>query len=108
MKTKHLSSEQNGISIAVDVGTEKPVYMTPTQLRNFVERAPALADELASVDEAVLDAIDARAALTPDARKAARLGAQKAKLEAALASAQTDAARAVAEAELKLFILKNS
>lgn len=108
MKTKNLSSEQNGISIAVDVGTEKPVYASPAQLRGILAKAEELKAELQTWPVDVLDAIDSRAGQTPEARKAARFAAQKAKLEAAVASATSDAQRDVAALELKLFVLKNA
>lgn len=108
MKTKTLSSEQNGISIAVDVGADKPVYATPSALRALLQNATAIAAELATWPDDVLTAIDERAGQTPEARKLARVTSQRTKLEAAVASATSDAARDVATLELKLFNLKNA
>ena len=108
MKTKNLSSESNGISIAVNVGTSKPVYATPTQLRALLSQADALRAELETWPSVELEAIDARASLDPDSRKAARINAARSKLQAAVSAATSDAARAVAELELKLFEMKNA
>lgn len=108
MKTKTLSSEQNGISIAVDVGADKPIYATPTALRALLSKAPEIQAELATWPDDVLAAIDERAGQTPEARKLARVTSQRAKLEAAVAGATSEAARDVATLELKLFNLKNA
>lgn len=108
MKTTHLSSEANGVSIAVNVGTEKPIYVTPTGLRALFALREAIEAELASIDPAVLDGIDARAALDPEGRKKARVAARRAELEAKLAAATNDAERNVATLELQLFNAKNA
>lgn len=109
MKTKTLSSEQNGISIAVDVGTDKPIYATPSALRALLSKAEEIRAELATWPDDVLSAIDERASQTPEARKLARVNGQRAKLQAALAATQPGTpAHEVAALELKVFELKNA
>jgi hypothetical protein len=105
MKTQNLSSEKNGISLAVTTKTGKSVYATPSALREILTNAPALLAELDSVDAAELAAIDTRANSTPEARKLARVTEQRAKLEAAVVAATTDGAKEVAVLSLKLFEL---
>jgi hypothetical protein len=107
IKTKSLSSEKNGISIAVNVGTDKPVYASPAQLMGLLANADSIRAELASCDSAELTAINERAASTPEARKLARVTAQRTKLQEAVTSAKTDGEKEVAELSLKLFELQN-
>ena len=109
MKVGNFSSEQNGISLAVDVGEARPIYVTPSQFRGLLARFEALKTDFGTIPEATLDAIDERASMTPESRKLARVTAQRTKLEAAVAAAAVGTpARAVAEMELQLFTLKNS
>ena len=108
MKTANLSSEKNGISLAVKTKSGKNVYATPSALREVLLNAAALLAELDSCDSAELSAIDTRASSTPEARKLARVTEQRTKLEAAVIAATTDGAKTVAEMELKLFELKNA
>jgi hypothetical protein len=108
MKTKNLSYEANGISLAVKLdGVEKPVYMTPSQVVAFAEQAPALLEQLATLPKADVEAIERRAALDPESRKAARVAAGLAVAVKALTDAKTEGEREVAELKLQLFEKQN-
>lgn len=107
MKTAHMKSEKNGVSIAVDVGLTKPIYLSPAQFRALVSSLPTLQAEFATIPQAELDAIDARAALPTDDRKAARIAAGLEAAEKKLASAGNQLEKDIAEAELKLFKMRN-
>ncbi len=107
MKTASLKSEKNGVSMAVDVGLGKPIYLSPAQFEAFVAKMPTLSAEYATIPRADLDAINARAALPADDRKTARTQAGLAAAEAKLASAGNQLEKDIAEAELKLFKMKN-
>lgn len=111
MKTENLSSEKNGISIAVKLGKGKPAYLTPEQLVAVLtpEVADKLRAELASVDTAELAAITQRANQTPEARALARVTAQRATLEAAVAATgEGSPERLIAEMKLKVFELEQA
>lgn len=107
MKTANMKSEKNGVSLAVDVGLPKPLYMSPAQFRAFEAKLPVLSAEFASIPKAELDAIDARAALPTDDRKAARIAAGLEAAESKLSKAGNQLEKDIAEAELKLFRMKN-
>ena len=70
MKTTNLSSEKNGITIAVKTKSGKAVYASPDALREVLENATSLLAELNGVDPSELAAIQDRSTLTPEARKA--------------------------------------
>lgn len=108
MKTQNLRSEQNGVTIAIDVGEPKAVYVTPRGLAKLLDSAFAdfLREQVASVPSETLAAIQERADMTPEAREAKRKAAALAAAEAKVAAAKTDDERSVAELELQLLRLK--
>lgn len=109
MKTKNLSYEANGISLAVKLeGVERAVYVTPSQLRAFAEQAPELLAQLATLPTVDVEAIERRAALDPEARKQARVQAGLAAAVKALADAKSDGEREIAELKLQVFEKTNN
>jgi hypothetical protein len=72
-----------------------------------VGKLPTLQAEFATIPQSELDGIDARAALPTDDRKAARVAAGLEAAEKKLAGAANQLEKDIAEAELKLFRMKN-
>lgn len=107
MKTENMKSEKNGVSMAVNVGLDKPIYLSPAQFEAFAAKLPTLQEEYGKIPRAELDAINARAALPTDDRKQARIAAGLAAAESKLANAGSQLEKDIAEAELKLFKMKN-
>lgn len=108
VKTEQIRSEKNGVSMAVTPkGLTKPIYLSPVQFEAFVADLPALQAQYATLDRAELDAINKRAALPTDDRKAARIAAGLASAESKLANAGNQLEKDIAEAELKLYKMKN-
>lgn len=109
MKTANLSSEKNGITLAVKTKSGKSVYATPAALREILENSPALLAELNSVPAEELQAIQTRADLTPEARKLKAVTDQRAALETTVSSAAPGTpAREMAELSLRIFELKQA
>lgn len=108
MKTKNLRSEVNGVTIAIDVGESKAVYVTPKGLAKLLDPAfiESLREQVASVPSETLAAIQERADMTPEAREAKRKAVVLAAAEAKVANAKTDDERDVAALELQLLKLK--
>lgn len=109
MKTANLSSEKNGITLAVKTKSGKAVYATPDALREILENGPALLAELNSVDADELGAIQLRASQTPEARKAASVQKRREELQAAVSNTVAGTPqRQIAELEIQAFELKQS
>lgn len=109
MKTANLSSEKNGITLAVKTKSGKAVYATPDALREILENAPTLLAELNGVDAGELAGIQERASQTPEARKLAAVGKQRVEKQAAVSNTVAGTPqREIAELELRAFELKQS
>lgn len=108
VKTEQIRSEKNGVSMAVTPkGLTKPIYLSPAQFEALVADLPALQAQYATIPQSERDAINTRAALPTDDRKAARIAAGLATAEKKLADAGNQLEKDIAEAELKLFKMKN-
>ena len=107
MKTANLKSEKNGVSMAVDVGLDKPIYLSPAQFDAFVGKLPELQAQYATVPQDEKDAINQRASLSTDDRKASRVALGLTAAEKKLAEAGNQLEKDIAEAELKLFKMRN-
>ncbi len=108
MKTENIRSEKNGVSMAVTPkGLTKPIYLSPAQFEALVADLPNLTAQYATVPQAEKDAINARASLDTGERKNARVQAGLTAAEEKLAKAGNQLEKDIAEAELKLFKMKN-
>lgn len=108
MKTANLKSEKNGVSMAVTpTGLDKPIYLSPAQFEAFVADLDNLKAQYATVPQSEKDAINQRAALSTDDRKTARVAAGLKAAEDKLAAAGNQLEKDIAEAELKLFKMRN-
>lgn len=106
-KTKNLSYEANGISLAVKLEGVKAFYLTPSQLTAVVQNGPSLVAQMNEFTSEDLSAIEQRASMDPESRKANRIASGLAAAEKAVADAKDDASRKVAQLKLDLFKASN-